>query len=203
MGNPSRPPSRAGTCVSTSSSITRAGAGPSPCALAARPTDTHVNQQEASGQQVAPGQHKAPQQVFASAVEVGELPAQEGQPAGGQGTLRVPSALPGPEQQASQGPGSEEGYQRRVQSVGPGGCVAPTSWPQRAAAGSQRAGRDEEPQSPSGAGAGCRRPAGPQHLGRARNENVLGTVPGRPTGLRGPRPAPWMDRDPGEQRRQV
>ena len=40
--------------------------------------DTHVDQQGASGQQVAPGQHEAPQQVFASAVEVGELPAKEG-----------------------------------------------------------------------------------------------------------------------------
>lgn len=43
-------------------------------------TGTHIHEQEASGQQVAPGQHEAPQQVFAAAVEVGELPAQEGQP---------------------------------------------------------------------------------------------------------------------------
>lgn len=41
---------------------------------------THVHHQEAGGQHVAPCQDEAAQQVFAPAVEVGELPAQEGQP---------------------------------------------------------------------------------------------------------------------------
>ena len=77
-----------------------------------------------------------------------------------------------------------------------------TSWPPGVVAGCQRAGRDEGPQRPSGAGAGCRCPAAPQHLGRARNENVLGTVPWRPTGLTA-LPLRWMNRDPGEQRGQV
>lgn len=39
-----------------------------------------------------------------------------------------------------------------------------TSWPQGEVAGSRRVGRDEGPQSPSGAGTGYRRPAAPQHL---------------------------------------
>ena len=42
------------------------------------------------------------------------------------------------------------------------------------------------PQSPSRAGVGSQCRAVPQHLRRAKNENVVGTIPQRSTGLTAP-----------------
>jgi hypothetical protein len=66
--------------------------------MTACPTGTHIHHQEASSQNVTPGKDKVAQQVLASAVEVGELPAQEGNPGGRKGLTKSVCSL-SPERQ--------------------------------------------------------------------------------------------------------
>lgn len=126
---------------------------------------THIHHQEAGRQHMAPGQRKAPQQVFAATVEVGELPAQEGQP-GGRGDV---GCWPVPILSCPR----REGQRQRSQ--GTTWEPRPTSWPRGAAAGPQRAGRGGGPRSPPGAGTGPRHPAAPQHLGRGCRRQCSGS----------------------------